>query len=291
MKLFHFALLLLIFSCTQPSNKKQQDLSISIYNLDIPAEKELFEGWKRNNIIDNPGDTIAKRYESNRKFKVGPNKLETGYCDYEDEDFAVYAVCGGEWGGVLLFEDKKDPDKTYLLPCTCPKMIERRDGKYIVTATLAHMGGYTAIRYVDNPRMLPLPPKGALNLDLPNPSSQYGDILLDAGGITANVFFPHGEKNYLIYSKSDTTYVGEISNHKIIHPRVLLNYGTWSYYDALNKIKNGIYISNIDHRETTINGSTNLETTKSVIGAIYIKQDSIILGYKYSTAQHQTTDH
>ncbi|MCB9333891.1 MAG: hypothetical protein H6574_22780 [Lewinellaceae bacterium] len=203
-------------------------------------------------------------------------------CDFEDANFEIYSGCAGEFGGALLFVDKNNRDKIHFLPSTCPKMIDFKDGKYIITSSLAHMGGSASVRTLENPKRLPLYQKDKfLSRQIPPPDSLLENVI-DTSGLTANIYYPYKNKSFIIFSEYDTAYVGEIIKGKIINKKLLLSHGIWAYWDKMNRIKNGIYISDINHISTSIDPQQSLETTESIEGTIYIKQDTIVLGYKYS---------
>jgi hypothetical protein len=276
-------LLFLTLSCgLRESNNKNEKITKIILDLNKPIEKVKFDNWVNNNIIDSPNDTIAISYESKSTYKIKNEDFGLGKCQYEDKNFEIYSSCAGEWGGFLYFVDKKNRDNIHYLSSTCPLMVDFRDNNYFITETLAHMSGFAQISKLKNPRELP---KVVKNKKLDDESSKFDifkEIILDTIGITANVFYPKNSKNYLIYSQYDTTYLGEVLNKRIISKEILLNHGTWSYGNKTNKIKNGIYISDINHSSTSSNMDTKVSTTEEVKGTIYIKQDTVIIGYLYN---------
>jgi hypothetical protein len=276
-------LIFVAFGCAF-ENKKSEDVKFTkrVFDLSDPAQKSEFDRWVNTNIISVHNDTTANKYENRSKFNFEGEILDSVPCDFEDSNFEVYSACAGEFGGSLLFIDKKDKEKIYFLSSTCPKMIDFKDGKYIITSTLAHMSGSASVKTLKDPRRLPLFQKDKfINRQIPTPDSLLENII-DTFGVTGNIYYPYKKNGFLIFSKYDTAYVGEIKKGEIINTQPLLDHGIWSYGDKMNKIKNEIYISEINHSSTSIDSEQNLETTESVEGTIYIKQDTIILGYKYS---------
>ncbi len=272
---------LLIIGCVSKSDEnKVVKIEKRIFDLNIPEQKTEFDLWVSKNIIEVPNDTTSKKYESTKELKFREGKFGSVKCSFEDSNFEVYSNCGGEFGGSFYFVDKKSPDKIYYLSITCPKMIDFQNGKYFLTQTLAHMSGSAGVGVLSDPRILPIISKENIFTDEPFVSESTIETILDTFGLTANVFYPYKGKAFLVYSENDTTYLGEISDRKIINREPILNHGTWSYYDELNRIKNGIYISDINHVSTSID--RDLETTEAVTGAIYFKRDTIVLGYKYN---------
>jgi hypothetical protein len=268
---------LLTLSCVIiEKNKNKEEIIKIILNLNNTDEKAKFDNWVNTNIIDSPDDTIAIRYKSKSSL------LDLGKCQYEDKNFEIYSSCGGEWGGFLYFVEKNNRDAIHYLPCTCLVMIDFRDNNYFITETLVHMSGTARISKLKNPKDLPIVVK---NTELDNkPSKLYniGEIILDTFDITANLFYSNHGRNYLIYSEYDTTYIGEVRNKRIISKEVLINHGIWSYGHQTNKIKNGIYISEINHISTSAGFETIPSTTEAVKGMIYFKQDTVVIGYAYS---------
>src|ERR1700743_293202 len=61
---------------------------------------------------------------------------------YEDDNYIVNSSCSGEFGGSLYFIDKKTNIK-YECRCNCAVSLLKNNGKYNVTASLAHLAGFT----------------------------------------------------------------------------------------------------------------------------------------------------
>lgn len=251
-----------------------------LYDLNIPEQKAEFDLWVSKNIIDVFNDTTAKKYESTKEYKFSEGKFGSMKCDFEDNNFEVYSGCGGEFGGSLSFVDKKNPDIIYFLPTTCPKMIDFQNGKYIITHTLAHLGGSAGVWILSDPRSLPIISKENIFTNNPVVPERIVESILDTFGLTANIFYPYKGKYFLVYSQHDTTYLGEVLDGRIINKEPIINYGTWSYEHKFNRIKNGIYISDINHRSTSI--EHHLSRTEAVKGAIYFKGNTLVIGYRYS---------
>jgi hypothetical protein len=282
MRLFQIFLFFLLLGCNTFEKQQGVNMKVQVFNLDIEAQKADFEEWVKQNIVVAPNDTTAKRYESTSNHKFAGEKLPSIQCDYEDDNFEVYSACGGEWGGFLFFLDKKDNKKKYSFPCTCPKMIDFQNGQYIITETLAHGQGFMKITTLSNPRALPFIPEDKLWNHHPEPlPSSVGQRIIDTSGIMANVFYPFKGKSFLIFTTTDTTFLGEISHKKIINVQPILSHGTWSYYNHFDVIKNKIYISQINNYSEGTYGRDTFSTTKIVKGYIYIKQDSVLLGYHF----------
>ena len=279
----YILIIFVVIGCAFENNMSEDvKLITRVFDLSDPAQKYKFDTWVNANLISLNNDTTANKYNNRSKFNFAGEKFDSVSCDFEDSNFEVYSACAGEFGGSLLFIDKKNKEKIYVLSSTCPKMIDFKEGKYIIMSTLAHMSGSTSVKILEDPRQLPLFQKDKfINRQIPTPDSLLENII-DTFGIIGNIYYPYKKKSFLIFSKYDTAYVGEIKKGEIINTQPLLNHGIWSYGDKMNKIKNGIYISEINHSSTSIDSEQNLEITESVEGVIYIKQDTILLGYKNS---------
>ncbi len=282
-------LILFVLNCDLP-NKESKAIKFTQKTLDlsIPGQKKEFDDWVNANVLNVGDDTIAKKYESESRYDfVG----ETKNCYFEDRDFEVYSECAGEWGGSLFFIDKKNREKIYHFPSICPKMVDSKEGKYLITSTLAHMSGSAEIAILENPRQLPLfqrstskdkfKEKLMMNmLQTPIPENVV-ERILDTSGITVNIYYPYQNRHFVIFSEYQTSYLGEIQSGKIVNKEPLLNYGIWGHEHKLNKIRNRIYISEIDKRSTSFDPEQSLKTIESLNGTIYIKEDTIVIGYKY----------
>lgn len=272
-------------------NRQRKEIKFTkkILDLSIPSQKSEFDNWVNGNLLSISNDTTAKKYESESRYDFAG---DTKKCYFEDCNFEVYSECAGEWGGSLLFVDKKNKGKIYYLSSTCPKMIDFKEGKYIITSTLAHMSGSADITILENPRELAQFQKSKFNdefkekymnhmLQLPTPKNVLRHIL-DTSGITVNVYYPYQDRHFIIFSEYNASFVGEVQNGKIINKEPLINYGIWGTADKLNKIKNQIYISEINKSSTSIDMKQALKTNESLNGMIYIKEDTIVVGYKYN---------
>lgn len=56
----------------------------------------------------------------------------------------VSKSCRGEFGGTIKFKSKKTGIE-YCCASTCPVVVNKVSGKYIVTNTLAHMRGFSEL--------------------------------------------------------------------------------------------------------------------------------------------------
>ena len=143
---------------------------------------------------------------------------------YEDEKYKVRATCKGEFGGSIWFKNKKTGIE-YACSATCPLIVNKIRGKYYVTTSLLHMGGFSEIIEIDNPELmeifrLPKPdslrgPNAKLYPDDYESKSRKGvKRLLDTMGIkTFTSFVSQGNLYHLIYKYlTDKLYIASIKN-------------------------------------------------------------------------------
>ncbi|HEY4198738.1 MAG TPA: hypothetical protein VGM63_24525, partial [Mucilaginibacter sp.] len=74
---------------------------------------------------------------------------------YEDDNYLVSSTCSGEFGGSLYFQDKKTKE-LHECACTCDVNLIKDNEKYIVTASLSHLAGYTNVFQIADPSKLKL---------------------------------------------------------------------------------------------------------------------------------------
>jgi hypothetical protein len=270
-------ILILIIAITSlgvtTSNENDVKFTKLIYNLNDSVEKKKFDTWVKNNVYLLPSDSIGQRYHSKKELKAKPTLSLP--CVYEDDKYEVYTYCRGEWGGQILFLDKKT-DKIHITHCTCYNMIIRQNDSYYITASLAHMSGSLSLSEIKDPSLLPI----IVQEDLRQPPYTWNttkskgiepqNLLSNIDNI-ALVFYPYKSNNYLIYSDFKSLFIGKIEDKKITNLEdIIVEYE--EYYFVSNnqsRIVNNIY----EHyfSEDAINSESNNQ--------LYIKSDTIVLGY------------
>ena len=63
---------------------------------------------------------------------------------FEDDRFIVTKTCSGEWGGTIKFKSKEN-GTVYACAATCPVIVNKLNGKYIVTNSLSHLDGFCTV--------------------------------------------------------------------------------------------------------------------------------------------------
>lgn len=82
-------------------------------------------------------------------------KRNTNFPFFEDEKYIVERSCSGEWGGSIYFINKLN-NKKYECTATCPIALNKINNSYVVTASLAHLVGFSQILKIDDPKDLTL---------------------------------------------------------------------------------------------------------------------------------------
>ncbi|PWV56340.1 hypothetical protein [Chitinophaga sp. S165] len=153
---------------------------------------------------------------------------------YEDENYIVKKTCRGEWGGSIIFKNKKT-ELEYFCSATCPVAVNKIDGKYIVSTTLPHMDGDCAILQIDHPDsmavfVLPKSENGFIPFGQPGSSSYIGrKVLLDTGRVLILASFPYEGKLYHITTDGEKTYVSKLENKSLVNLDPISNEPLWTF--------------------------------------------------------------
>jgi hypothetical protein len=236
-----------------------------VYDLNQQQDSIQFTNWVRNNFQD----SVSENYACMDSVMLGGRSWAT--CYYQDEEFKILGECRGEFGGSLFFIDKENPGNAYYLSCTCPAMVEKRGPHFYVTETLSHGVGHGRIVKIAEPRDLMLFNFDRLaltwNRAMGNPDgyeelSNQGQIVVDTVDYTFSLFYQFGADEYLIYSDNNTTYLGRVYESKIEPLDTLMKMRSTRQPDSVpGEFSNGIY------------------HYKYSSGDIFVKQDTIVIGY------------
>lgn len=182
-----------------------------------------------NEFINN--DSINKLDRS--QFKVNQNNI------FEDSFFIVSKSCSGEWGGTIKFKDKKTGIE-YSAASTCPVVVNKLNGKYYITNTLAHLRGFSELLEIADPKALTV-------FELPKPRKRKGrkifryvgdneskstkgtNQLIDSIGILTIATFPFQGQLYHIVTDYEKTYLTKIVDGKYETIDTISSQGLWTY--------------------------------------------------------------
>jgi hypothetical protein len=149
-------------------------------------------------------------------------KAYPGYPIFEDNEYFITSTCSGEWSGTIYFLNKKTK-RIYKSACTCAVNVIKENNKYNVTASLAHMSGFTNIFEVKSPMLLSLHHNKDINRkkighhgDDESNSKKGTNQLIDSIGIVALTSFKDNSKIYYLVGDYKTAYIDSIKNKKLV---------------------------------------------------------------------------
>lgn len=285
MKQILFIVSVIIVGC-QPTEKPiAEKFKTAVYNLGVPNDSVEYAKWKQHNL-KNKGQIKIETL-------LAQDSIPIGELYFSDEHYFVYGYCMGEFGGCLMFQDRKAKDSIYYLECTCPVMIDKRKKGYYITESLAHGEGFGKVKFFESPKELVKVHLDSLRTSwktkMYTELTEYeiwkrlenqGKIVIDTMGLTFNLFFPNQNKDYLIFSDHANTYLGLVTPDSLITVDTLLYLPTWRYNTQLNDKNNGYYHYNFQRHSGYSDDKIIRKTVSS--GDIYAKGDSIVIAYKHN---------
>ena len=164
---------------------------------------------------------------------------------FEDETYFVSKTCSGEWGGSIKFKNKITGTE-YSCSATCPVAVNKIEGKYFVTNSLAHMSGFTEILQIDNPdsmEIFKLPEQresngtkiARLKVETESHSTKGTKILADSTGILTIASFPYKGQIFHIITDFQKTFLSKIDNRKFVPIDTISNVSIWDYNQEVIK--------------------------------------------------------
>jgi hypothetical protein len=189
-------------------------------------------------------DTTAQIYYLDQNQKWQPTtKMQSDKPFFEDERFIVRTCCLGEFGGAIFFTDKQS-NRIYSCPSTCAVIINKINGSYYITNTLAHMGGSTEILKIEDPTKL-----YELKADsLKNSCNWYMHFvthvdgyasmkkceigtqkMLDTIGVLTITSFIYNNQLYHINTDFEKTFISKIQSDSLLIIDCIFNKPLWSY--------------------------------------------------------------
>ncbi len=172
---------------------------------------------------------------------------------YEDEDYIITRTCHGEWGGSIWFKNKKT-DSIHSCRATCPVSVNRINGKYIVSSSLAHLSGATDVIEIENPDSLSV-------FKLPKPRKKTGNVIHRYYGDTESksskgvrevwseigsfilTSFQYQDQLYHIVSRKEKTFLTKIEDGKLIILNIISEEKFWDYEPTTFRKTNGDLIA------------------------------------------------
>ncbi|RYE25384.1 MAG: hypothetical protein EOP45_04805 [Sphingobacteriaceae bacterium] len=181
---------------------------------------------------------------------------------FEDDNYIVNKTCSGEFGGTVKFKNKKT-GVVYSCSATCPVVVNKVEGKYIVTNTLAHLIGFSEVIEIDNPDSMSI-------FKLSKPRKKIGKTviryvgddeskstigtkrLVDSIGVLTLASFPYKKELFYIVTDFKKTFVSKIENKKFITVDSVSNESIWTSNPEIIKTHDGHYVVFFDNQK--VNG-------------------------------------
>lgn len=272
-----------LIGCQTEKTEPSVDFKTIVFNLDSPKDSIGFWDWQKSYLLN------QDQLEIDTLFSL--DTIPVGELYYSDEQFLVYGFCMGEFGGALMFQDKKLKDSIYYLECACPVMIDKREDGYYITQSLAHLDGFGKVKYFKSPKSLVNVHLDSLRTDWKArkyPSlNEYeiweelenqGEVLIDTIGLTFNIFFLFKGLDYLIFSDYNQTLLALFTSDSLQVIDTLINRPSWRYNNIPNEITNGFYHYNFGKNDgSPVQVSLN---KKSFRGDIFVRNDTIVIAYR-----------
>jgi hypothetical protein len=178
-------------------------------------------------------EIVGQDNYSKSDFKINPNNI------FEDSLYVVSKTCSGEWGGTIKFTNKKTGTE-YSASSTCPVVVNKLNGKYYITNTLAHMSGFSEVLEISNPDLMTV-------FELPKPRSKKGKTivryvgddeakstngtkqLVDSIGVLTLATFPYKGQLYHIVTDFEKTFLTKIENNRFVTIDTVSEISIWTY--------------------------------------------------------------
>lgn len=152
---------------------------------------------------------------------------------FEDSTYVVSKTCYGEWGGVIMFRNKKT-GVTHTAEATCPVAVNKMNGKYYVTNTLAHMSGSIEVMEIADPGQMVIlnmgEHAGTGNYFSSEAAGRVGTkTLAEAYNMLALASFQYKGELYHIVTDYKKTYVATIEDRKFMNIATVCDKSIWTY--------------------------------------------------------------
>lgn len=164
---------------------------------------------------------------------------------YEDAQFIVRACSRGEFGGAVFFKDKKT-GKTYSCASNCVNAVNKIDGAYYVSSSLAHGCGFSKVLQIADPLKLYEIKKNRQRCDCgwydiyskdpkidqikhPVGYNKGYKVLMDTTAIFLTGAFESKGHLYHIFSDTKNTYLGYLNRKKVVVLDTIASHPSWYY--------------------------------------------------------------
>jgi hypothetical protein len=221
-------------------------------------------------IVFNISETVIE----NRSQPVNEKLFENNdSIFYEDEKYLVRRTCSGEWGGSIWFKNKETGIE-YSCAATCPVVVNKIDGKYIVTNSLAHLIGSTDIIEIENPDSLSI-------FQLPKPrkkrwgrkyyyvgddeakSTKGAKILVDSIGVLTIGSFLYKNELFHVVTDFKKTMLARIESNEFVTIDTISTEGIWTYNPEVIKTNDNHYL--IYFSNSKVNGVLDIYENEIVL--------------------------
>lgn len=151
---------------------------------------------------------------------------------FEDSLYIITKECYGEFGGLIIFENKITKKK-YATSSVCAVIVNKFKDKYYVTSSLNHISGSTEIVEIEDPS----------KLDFYDPSNNfdYSDkgkkVLLDSSGIVILASFFYNDEFYHIVNDYNKVYLSKIVDDKLEIIDTIIDKKIYSFNEEIYRTK------------------------------------------------------
>lgn len=210
-------------------------------------------------------DSTAKTYYLDENQKWQPTtKTPSRKPFFEDERFVVSTCCMGEFGGAIFFTDKTSK-RVYSCPLTCARIINKVNGSYYVTNTLAHMAGFTGVLKIEDPtRLYELKDDSLKNscnwyMHFLNNEDPYESVkqfkigtqrILDTLGVLIMTSFVHENQLYHLNTDFKKTFISKIQGDSLLLVDSIFNKPLWSFEPGNEKYES-MHLCSFNYREAS----------------------------------------
>ncbi|AHF17537.1 hypothetical protein NIASO_09415 [Niabella soli DSM 19437] len=186
-------------------------------------------------------DIVGQDGFSKNDFRINSNNI------FEDSLYIVSKTCNGEWGGTIKFKNKKTGIE-YSAASTCAVVVNKLNGKYYITNTLAHMRGFSEILEISNPELMVV-------FELPKPRNRKAIVkyvgddeststngtkqLVDSIGVLILASFPYNGQLYHIVTDFKKTFLTKIENNRFLTIDTVSDKSIWTYNPEVFLKNNG----------------------------------------------------